>query len=329
MEPWQRIGVHAAGLALDEAGVKGDAALLARTDMIVCAGGGERDPSVDAAVLTAVADPGASSATATVNAQLMGGLRPTLFLAQLSNLLAGNISIVHGVVGSSRTFMGEEAAGADAVRVACARIAAGQGDLFLVGGAQNAERPEMLLNYELGGTLWKGAFAPVWARQDEGGGIVLGSLGCFLVLESRGHAEARGAVPLASLAAIATARCPRQPGEATANGVRQLEAMRPLIDLPHAAVLSGASGAHAATMEERDFLETLNMPVRAAATALGHSLEPSFPAAIALAVPCVRRGVLFAPLEPAEQPMTAPLRQAIVTGWGHWRGEAMALVTAA
>jgi len=46
----------------------------------------------------------------------MGGLRPTLFLAQLSNLLAGNISIVHGVTGSSRTFMGEEVAGVDAVR---------------------------------------------------------------------------------------------------------------------------------------------------------------------------------------------------------------------
>ena len=46
----------------------------------------------------------------------MSDLRPTLFLAQLSNLLAGNISIVHGVTGSSRTFMGEEAAGVDAVR---------------------------------------------------------------------------------------------------------------------------------------------------------------------------------------------------------------------
>ena len=48
----------------------------------------------------------------------MSDLRPTLFLAQLSNLLAGNISIVHGVTGSSRTFMGEEAAGVDAVRIA-------------------------------------------------------------------------------------------------------------------------------------------------------------------------------------------------------------------
>ena len=48
MEPWQRIGTYAAGLALDSAGAKGNAELLARMDMIVAAGGGERDIAVDA-----------------------------------------------------------------------------------------------------------------------------------------------------------------------------------------------------------------------------------------------------------------------------------------
>src|ERR1051325_7811195 len=43
MEPWQRIGTYAAGLALDSAGVKGNTALLGRMDMIVAAGGGDRD----------------------------------------------------------------------------------------------------------------------------------------------------------------------------------------------------------------------------------------------------------------------------------------------
>src|ERR1700677_1242289 len=52
MEPWQRFGVYAAGLALDSARAKGDAALLERMDMIVAAGGGERDYAVDAAILT-------------------------------------------------------------------------------------------------------------------------------------------------------------------------------------------------------------------------------------------------------------------------------------
>ncbi|HEY0567523.1 MAG TPA: beta-ketoacyl-ACP synthase, partial [Xanthobacteraceae bacterium] len=46
MESWQRIGTYAAGLALESAGVKGNADLLARMDMIVAAGGGERDLQV-------------------------------------------------------------------------------------------------------------------------------------------------------------------------------------------------------------------------------------------------------------------------------------------
>ena len=68
-----------------------------------------------------------------LNERLMSDVRPTLFLAQLSNLLAGNISIVHGVTGSSRTFMGEETAVPMRCVLLCARIAAGQGDIMLVG----------------------------------------------------------------------------------------------------------------------------------------------------------------------------------------------------
>src|SRR5271165_4294061 len=175
MEPWQRIGTYAAGLALDQAGVKGNADLLGAMDMIVAAGGGERDRAVDEAILSVL--PGSNDPGKLLNERLMSDLRPTLFLAQLSNLLAGNISIVHGVVGSSRTFMGEEASGVDAVRIACARIAAGQGDLFLVGGAYNAQRPEVLLHFELGRTLLPPPFAGIWARQAQGGGRVLGSVG--------------------------------------------------------------------------------------------------------------------------------------------------------
>ena len=51
MEAWQRLGVYAAGLALDSAGVKGNAELLVEMDMIVAAGGGERDGKVDISIL--------------------------------------------------------------------------------------------------------------------------------------------------------------------------------------------------------------------------------------------------------------------------------------
>src|SRR3984893_18354322 len=160
MELWQRIGVYAAGLALSNAGVAGNADILDRMDMITDAGGGERDIAVDSAILSGIrtaANPGAF-----LNERLLSDLRPTLFLAQLPNLLAGNISIVHGIVGSSRTFMGEEAAGVDAMRLAQARIAAGQSELTLVGGAYNATRWDVLLIFEQSGSTLRDRFAPVW-----------------------------------------------------------------------------------------------------------------------------------------------------------------------
>src|ERR1700716_1420179 len=53
METWQRIGTYTAGLALQSAGVKGNQEILGRMDMIVAAGGGERDLPVDLAILNA------------------------------------------------------------------------------------------------------------------------------------------------------------------------------------------------------------------------------------------------------------------------------------
>ena len=327
MELWQRTGVFAAGLALDSAGVKGNAPLLTKMGMIVAAGGGERDYKVDSDILSGYRS--AANPDAYLNEHLLGDLRPTLFLAQLSNLLAGNISIVHGVIGSSRTFMGEEASGADAVRIACARIAAGQVDIMLVGGSYNAHRPDSLLHYASAGLCRRAPFDPVWARQASGGGMILGSVGCFLVIESRAHAAERGAEAYAHVAAIKTDRCRRGPGEATKNAAAQLASMQRHVDPAGCAVISAASGAPAATTEELAFLAGLGVPVRGVATALGHSLEPSFPASLAIAALAVKHKALFPPLEAAEQPMDAPLKQALVTSWGHWRGESLALVTAA
>src|SRR5437764_14744806 len=101
MEAWQRIGTYAAGLALDSAGVKGNQEILGRMDMIVAAGGGERDVPVDMAILNGYLKD--NSSPAFLNERLMNDLRPTLFLAQLSNLLACKLDLFHGVYGTSLT----------------------------------------------------------------------------------------------------------------------------------------------------------------------------------------------------------------------------------
>jgi 3-oxoacyl-[acyl-carrier-protein] synthase II len=328
MEAWQRIGTYAAGLALADAGVKGNLDLLGRMDMIVAAGGGERDEAVDAAILTNRRK--AANPDAFLNERLMNDLRPTLFLAQLSNLLAGNISIVHHVTGSSRTFMGEEAAGVDAVRIALARINAGQSELALVGGSHNGERHDLLLLYDAGGHMLRGPYRPVWERTGAAG-MALGSLGAFLVLESRNHAEARNAKPLARLSAVISERSSRPAGAITAALGRMWQSLAPQHAPGRCAVISGATGAEPATGEERAWLATLpGVPVRATGGALGHGFEPQFAMNIALAALAVGRQKLFPPADSSgvEKAYEGPLDQIVVTAVGHWRGEGMALVEA-
>lgn len=330
MEAWQRTGTYAAGLALDDAGLKGNPELLSRTDLIVAAGGGERDEKVDSAVLTGL--PKANDPEAFLNERLMGDLRPTLFLAQLSNLLAGNISIVHGVTGSSRTLLGEEAAGIEALRIGAARIAAGQSDIALVGAAQNAERKDLIMLYEFGGFTWKGDPVSVWSRGPQGG-FSLGSHGAFLVLEASDHARARGATPIARLTRVVSDWTRRQePGAITATLERMFGTLAPQLQGDDHLVISGATGAEPGTAEERAFFAAHpELTVRATATNLGHGLEPQFPINVALAAVALRRGSLFAgsPDGAIERPYAGKPSQIVVTGVGHWRGEGMALVEAA
>jgi 3-oxoacyl-[acyl-carrier-protein] synthase II len=328
MEAWQRIGTYAAGLALDSAGVKGKQEILSRMDMIVAAGGGERDLTVDLSILTAAAK--GNSAPGFLNEKLMNDLRPTLFLAQLSNLLAGNIAIVHGVCGTSRTFMGEEAASIDAARIALARIEGSQSDIALVGAAHNGERQDLLLLYEFGDFNLKDKYAPIWARDKAHGGFALGSAGVFLVLESRDHAEARGAKPYAKLSRVVADLAPRkQPGAVA----KSLEAMWPKLGLSSDTgyLISGSTGVEPVTSEEKAFLqEHPGYAVRSTGTIFGHTLETQFPLGLALAALSISRGALFPPNDPTgfEVEKAGAPNQIVVEGAGHWQGEGLALVEA-
>jgi 3-oxoacyl-[acyl-carrier-protein] synthase II len=325
METWQRLGTYAAGLALDDAGMKGDDALCSTMDMVIAAAGGERDEAVDTAILSASRS--RPDVGVLLNEKLTTELRPTLFLAQLSNLLAGNISIVHKVTGSSRTFMGEEGSGVSAIDTAAARIRSGQSSHALVGGALNSDHPDTLLSYELGGYLHRGSWRPVWDRAgSEGGGVVTGSGSAFLVLESREHAEKRGVAGYAKLAAVASDNARRKDGPADA-----IETLLRKVDPDSRSQLavSGASGAHQATKAEREALERFgNLPVRAFSTLTGHLKEAQLPFAIALAALAIRHGSTYPPFDPQSEKDFAGNPEAVLaTAIGFYRYEGAALVT--
>jgi 3-oxoacyl-[acyl-carrier-protein] synthase II len=324
METWQRVGVYAAGLALTEAGIAGNAQLLDHTDMIVSAEGGERDIAVDTAILTGLRK--AEHPRAFLNEHLMSDLRPTLFLAQLPNMLAGNISLVHGVIGASRTFLGEESAGLDAVRIAQARIAAGQSEVTLVGGAYHGARWDVLVNIELSGMLLKPPFAPVWDRGPKGG-LTLATMAAFLVLESREHAQARGVRPRARIGPVFSDSGPRQRGDIESTLRRLWHEIAPGIDPRHAAIISGASGSEPATSAERAVLAETGLPVRNPGTYIGHGVDAHFVTCLGIACAAIEHGKLFAPAGSGDRgDSPSALRQTAVTSVGTWRGEGLTLL---
>ncbi|HMN37640.1 MAG TPA: beta-ketoacyl-ACP synthase [Hyphomicrobium sp.] len=326
---WQRTGVYAAGLALADAGLADRPDVLDRTHVLVAAGNGERDCGFDSKVLDNGICEGASPDR--LNEALLTGLRPTLYLGELSNLLAGNISIVHHATGSSRTFKGEEIAGVSAVENAYRRIAAGQGDVFLVGGALNAQREDLLLGYELGSYLWPHPYQPVWSRKELGGGFTPGSAGAFLVVEARGHAQARGREPYARIRNVVSDRCGRESGEISGA----LHTLFGKLNVPQGPlpVVSGASGVEPVTSGELAFFQDLERrgyqpAVRAHGTRLGHSVEAHFPAGVCLAALALAAGRFYQPFEEGgtEKPFEGELSRVLVTGLGHWRGEGLALL---
>jgi 3-oxoacyl-[acyl-carrier-protein] synthase II len=327
MAPCQRIGTYAAGLALQSAGLKADAARLARMDMVVTTLGGERDMAADAAVLKAAR--GAADPAACLNETLMTELRPTFFLGQLPNLLAGNIAIIHGVTGSARVLLGEEEAGADTLRLAAARISAGQSDCVLAGASYNGARMDILLYLVSAGHALASEWRPVFERAATGGGIALGSAGAFLVLEAAEAARERGARPIARLTSIVSDTSAPDDLAAREATLQQLwSQLAPQLKPGCLAVISGVSGAEPATSVERRFLERLALPTRATGSRLGYVGHAQFPANAAIAALLVARGRLCAPCGALEAAVAddRPIEQIVVTGVGRNYGEALALI---
>jgi 3-oxoacyl-[acyl-carrier-protein] synthase II len=328
MENWQRLGVFAAGLALDDSGLKENAEACASMDMIVAAGGGERDVKVDSLIVDEALK--RNDRENLLNEKLTTELRPTLFLAQLSNLVAGNISIVHKVTGSSRTFMGEESAGISAVETAYHRIKSGQSTHSLVGGAFVAERADILLLVEGIRAHATGDWQPLWQRSSEnGGGMMMGSIGAFLVLESRAHAQARGAHIYAAIDAVEGDRGSRDDGKFE-HRLSRLAGLASDVDPAQTVVFSGASGLVDESVRERAVLDDKlgGATLRGYGGVTGHGMEAQFPLGLALAALTLDGGLSVPSFDSSiEKPMSAPAKHAVVTTIGYTRGEGLAVLS--
>jgi 3-oxoacyl-[acyl-carrier-protein] synthase II len=98
-------------------------------------------------------------------------------------------------------------------------------------------------------------------------------------------------------------------------------------------VISGCCGVQPQLSEEHEFLDNLSSrgispAIRGVTTVLGNALEAQFPVNVALASLAISRGAFFSPFDDsgAEQEFSGSPEQILISNWGHWRGESLALI---
>jgi 3-oxoacyl-[acyl-carrier-protein] synthase II len=326
----QALGVYTAGRALTSAGLKGKSDLLSRAVVVVGCAGGERDAALDETIF---AEATRFSDAALLNQRLSARMRPSMFLSQLPNLLAGNISILFGVTGGSRTTMGEEMAGVNAFKIGYQLTADGTYDLALVGAAFNAERLDLLLLYGFGQYIWQHGYQPVQDRSARGGGYILGSLAAFLVLEEAEHAMARGVEPWCRVRGLSAHQSRRADGDIAGTLELAWNELEPLGTTGPAGIISGVTGASPSTEQEMDALLSLSPRIGGAriwesGSVFGHGMEASFLFNLGLATLALRHGRIY-PSNPAAsaQVDAGTVSRLLVTSVGHSSGEAIALLS--
>ena len=158
----------------------------------------------------------------------MAGSFPLNFLKMLPNMIASHVSIVHDARGPNNTIHQAEASSLLAVAEAVGTIQRGAADLMLVGGASSQLNPfDCIRRCVMGGLSRRqdeptAAMRPFDADRD---GQVYGEGAAVFVIESRRHAESRGAAILARILGTA-AVCDHRTNGSAAGGEGMRRAMR-------------------------------------------------------------------------------------------------------
>jgi 3-oxoacyl-[acyl-carrier-protein] synthase II len=154
----------------------------------------------------------------------MAGTFPLNFLKVLPNMIASHVSIFHDARGPNNTIHQAEVSGLLAVAEAADVIRRGAADIMLAGGASAQLNPFDCVRHNVMGILSRrqddptAAMRPFDADRD---GQVFGEGAAVFVLESRRHAEARGAHLRACIRAAASTCDPRRSQNGVGMGLRR------------------------------------------------------------------------------------------------------------
>jgi len=131
-----------------------------------------------------------------------GRVSPMFIPKMLSNTGAGTVAIRTGARGPNMTVNTACAAGASALHMGRDWLASGSADMVLAGGVEAGITGLSVAAFAQMGALSRNEDPAAASRPFDVGrdGFVIGEGAAMLVLETREHAEARGATPLAVLA---------------------------------------------------------------------------------------------------------------------------------
>lgn len=195
---------------------------------------------------------------------------PLFIPKMLSNTAAGIISIRTGARGPNMTVNTACAAGASAIHLGRDLIRSGSADVVIVGGVEAGITTLAVSAFAQMTALTKHPDPSTASRpfDKDRSGFVMGEGAGILVLESRAHAEARGATPLAVVAgAGASADAHHQTAPPEDGGGAVLAMRRALADAGMDAREVGHVNAHGTSTPLNDAAES-----RAIATVFGEHL---------------------------------------------------------
>ena len=279
--------------ALEQAGLKIDDAIANRVGVLIGSGMGGAE-TLDAGMETVLTDG-------------PGRLSPFFMPMFLANMSSGTVAIATGARGPNFAPVSACASSAHAIGEAAAIIRRGEADVIIAGGSEAPLARMVVAGFNAMGALSTrndeptAASRPFDAQRD---GFVLGEGGAALILESRSHAERRGARVLAELTGYATTDDANHMVQPAPGGVGAARAMSLAIA---AAGLQpediGYINAHGTSTPLNEKFETqaikaafgdvaYRVPISSTKSMTGHLLGAAGALEAALAILSIERGML-------------------------------------
>ena len=252
-----QLGVAAAGLACREAGIVRGTVAPERFGVVL---GGDQicSPITESVAIYGPCMVGGRFDFSRWGTAGMAASYPLNFLSVLPNMTASHVSIIHDARGPNNTIHQAEVSGLLAVSEAASVILRGAADVMIAGGASSQMTPFDCVRRCAMGILTRRQDEPsLLMRPFDAGrdGQVWGEGAAVVILESRRHAEARGAKILARVLSWA-ACCEPHPRQTAVQGIGLRRAMSLALER---AELDGRGighvNAHGLSMVENDRIE--------------------------------------------------------------------------